>query len=428
MSLINKIRHASIGAQKAMMNLMILVVFVPHILYGLPPINSLRVFDSNNKIIGDLGKTFSFQAVVAGGFNTTGYNANGDRVNALQYLSADQNGLAMVKGFDAGTEQAAIAQQFNINDDDGVRGHLVFTGNLSMPISSIFTVQKSFGNHWFVGLSLPIYSMKLSNLQWSDQTQNVTFADNLAKTLITNNLAANVERLGSGMQLRNWSKTGPSDITILGGYRHSFVQNKPWIKNVTVNVRSGFMLPTGLTCNEDLIMNFPFGNDGSVGLVVGAGIDVDFKQIVDAGIDVEFLHVFNNTRNRRIKVDANQTDFLMLTKADVQKDPGFFQKFNLYVQPKICAGFSFLCAYQFTKKGKDHLYVISNSYSSTIANTAESLKEWTMHSFVIQPQLDFSAITDWQKAPQCALFCKIPFNGARAVQTPTVGFSLTVDF
>ncbi|NBQ17278.1 hypothetical protein EBU24_03105 [bacterium] len=324
--------------------------FITGAVYALPPINSLRVFDSNNKIVGDSDKRFSVQALVAGGFNTTGYNANGDRVNALHYLSADQNSLAMVKGFDATTEQAAIAQQFNINDDDGVRGHLVFTGNLSMPISSIFTVQKSFGNSWFVGLSLPIYSMKLSNLQWSDQTQNVTFSDNLAKTLITNNLAANVERLGSGMQLKNWSKTGPGDITILGGYRHSFVQNKPWIKNVTVNVRSGFMLPTGLTCNEDLIMNFPFGNDGSVGLVVGAGIDVDFKQVVDAGIDVEFLHVFNNTRNRRIKVDANQTDFLMLTKTEVQKDPGFFQKFNLYVKPKICTGFSFLLAYQFAKK------------------------------------------------------------------------------
>ncbi len=426
MTLINKMKLKKQAMYRTILCAHLMLV-VPSILYGLPPINTARTFENNSRFISRENK-LAFETLFQAGFNVCGYNANGDKVNSLQYLSPDQNGLAMVKGFAEGTEQAAIAQQFNVGDDDGVRGHLIFTGNVSIPFSTIISVQKSFGSHWFIGASLPFYSMKLSNLQWVDQTQNVAFADNRAKTLLTNNLAANVERLGSGLKLNNWTKTGPGDLTLLGGYQHKFSQNKPWIKQVTVNVRSGFTLPTGLPQDENLIMNFPFGNDSTVGLIVAAGLEVDFKQIVDAGIDVEFLHVFNNTRDRRIKVDASQTDFLLLTKTAVQKDPGFFQKFNLYIQPKICTGFSFFCAYQFNKKGKDHLYVVSNNYSSTIANTAESLKEWTMHSIVVQPQLDFSKITLNQKAPQCSLYCKVPFNGARVVQGVGFGFTVALNF
>ena len=397
-------------------------------LLALPPCGFVRPFEYNF-VIPQYGHNHAAVDVqLHGGVAVNAYNLNGTKVSPLHYLQPNENSLAMVKGFAAGTEQSAIAQQFNVNDDDGTRGRLVFNGKISAPVSALFTLHKVFHEHWFVGLSLPVYSMKLSNLSWADQTLNLNLADTLTKTLLTNNLAANVARLGNNLTLQDWSKTGPGDVACIGGYRHNFFQNKPWIKEVMVNVRAGFTLPTGLTQDEDLLMNMPFGNDGSVALIVGGGLELNLKQRVRAGLDVNFLHTFNNTRARRIKVDSTQTDFLLLTKTDVQKDPGFFQEFNIYLEPKIIEGLSFLWGYQYKKKGKDHFYVVSNAYSSTIANTAESLKEWTMHSMLLQSKVALDTLTGNERAPHCSLFCTVPFNGLRSLQVVDLGCSIFVDF
>ncbi len=396
-------------------------------MYTLPPLGFPRSFEHPfmNEPHGQ--KNVAAAVQLHGGVAVKAYNGT-DKVNPLHYLQPNENTLAMVKGFVAGTQQDAIAQQFNVNDDNGVRGRIVFDGKVSVPCSALFSLYKVFDQHWFVGVSLPVYSMKLSNLTWADQTLNLNAADALTKTLLTNNLAANVLQLCDGLRLNNWSKTGPGDMTVLGMYKHNFLQNKPWIKNVFASIRAGFMLPTGLRQDQDLILNMPFGNDGSVGLVVGGGLKINFKHRVDLGLDVNFLHTFNNTRLRRIKVHSTQTDFLLPVKTDVQKDPGFLQEFNLFTQAKIIDGFSVMCAYQYVKKGKDYFYVVSNAYSSTIANTAEFLKDWTMHSVMLQTALNWNVITGNQKAPLTSLFCKIPFNGIRSIQVAEVGVSCGFDF
>jgi hypothetical protein len=302
------------------------------------------------------------------------------------------------------------------------------TGDFAVTAHYTLGLQGFIADGFWVGAFMPFYHMKLKNVVWTDQTKSINAADLQAQALLTNNLSANVSRMGKGLSLDAWSKSGPGDLTFIGGYRHSVRQYKPWIKNVAFNVRAGMMIPTGVKKDEDKVMFMPFGNDGSVGLLVGAGLDVNYLERVNAGIDVELMHVFNNTRERRIKTDTTQTDFLLLERTTVQKDPGFYQKFNIYVEPRLFWNVSVLAAYQHTKRGQDRYYVVSNDFSSTVANTAESLKTWSTHNMFLQLKIDTATKNETRFRPQISVFYQHPFNGKRSVQNKLVGLSCTLNF
>ena len=288
-------------------------------------------------------------------------------------------------------------------------------------------VRHSFKNNFWVGLFIPFYKMELKNVVWTDQTKNITSDDVCTKTNITDSIFANVDRLGSGLQLKDWDKAGFGDTTFIIGWSGKFKQYKQWIKDVFPNIRLGLSIPTGVKKDEDKIMFMPFGNDGSVSFLVGAGLKLNYVNWVDAGVDVEFMHTFNNTRRRRIKVDKDQTELLLLTKTNVQKDPGFMQKFNLFIEPKF-KNVSIRCAYQHVKRSSETYYVISNDYSSTIANSANMLKEWTTHNVLLQLKVD-TANDDFNKfRPQFNIFYQHPFNGRRSVQSRQCGIGVTLSF
>lgn len=397
-------------------------------LCALPAINLIRPYNSNFKPELHQGQHFFLWNIPMYGFSAHGWNAVGDKVNSLQYLNPEQNSLAMVKGFAPGTPEAAIAQQFNINADDGVRGRFKVTGTFDVPFSYNLGAQYHFDNHMWVGAFIPFYKMSLKNVVWKDQTKNLNAADALAHNLITDNLFTLVDVLGDGLKLEGWTKSGPGDLTCYIGYRRKVEQQKKWLKHVEVNVRGAFMLPTGVKEDENRIMSFPFGNDGSVGGILGGGLDLDFLERLNLGIDVQFLQVFNNTRERRIKVNNDQTDFLLLQKTAVQKEFGFFQKFNLYVEPKLFKRASLLVAYVHMKNGKDHFYVVSNDFSSTIANTAESLEAWSTHNVFLQFKLDAGSRGKGKFKPQLSLFYQHPFNGKNSVQEDMFGVSCILNF
>ena len=236
--------------------------------------------------------------------------------------------------------------------------------------------------------------------------------------------------MGDGLDLNGWKRTGPGDLNLLLEFMFDFPQkNRQFLKNVDVGGRVGFTFPTGLKQDVDKLMAFPFGYNGAVGIVYGGGLSVTLGDYFKAGFDVQLLHLFGNTRERRIKTSIDQTDLLLLAKTPAYTDYGLTQRFNLFVQAYNIAGVSFLVGYQFLKKGEDHLALNSCDYSSTIANTAISLDEWIVHSAEFNLSYDFSACqTDPWIVPQASLFARLPFGGKRSIAFTTVGFMLSVDF
>jgi hypothetical protein len=210
-----------------------------------------------------------------------------------------------------------------------------------------------------------------------------------------------------------------------------FPQPKPILRNVGLNIRSSLSVPTGLQKKENDILSIPFGLDGAVGLIFGSGIMIHWWEYVAGGIDVEFMQLFGNIRERRIKTSADQSDLVLLAKARAHKEFGFTHRFNLFLEMyDVIPGLSASITYQFWKHGEDKLALNTNAFSNTIANTAQSLQDWTFHQFIYKLQYDAQLLlgskSGWK--PQVALFYKMPFNGQRALVSHTLGAIVSLSF
>ena len=397
-------------------------------LFSGSPVNFLRPYDINLRPARWAEQKLQFTSTALFGVTTNAYNGAGDSVPELHYLQNKQDAIAMFKGFAQGTDQNAIVEGLAPLQEDGTRGNYTVTGDFKVTHSFMSAVRYHFNKNFWIGAFLPAYNVQLKNVAWTNLTQNITPDDTAVRTSITDDFHNNVATYGQDLKLTDWEKSGFGDLAVLGGWTGRFVQYKPWLKRVDTSVKVGFTFPTGVKKDEDKIMSVAFGNDGTVGLIVGAGLDMNFKHWFDAGVQVEFMHLFNNTRQRRIKLHEQQTELLLLKKTAVNADHGFTQKFNLYIEPKVFKGFSLRLSYQHIKQGGTTYYVVSNDYSSTIANTAESLKEWTTHNVIVQAKYDFSTDENNKRRPQLNVYFNHPFNGRRSLQTGSVGCGVTFNF
>ena len=398
---------------------------------ALAPFNMFRPFDPNFFPNHWSDQKVQFMPILSwGASHPHGRTGAGDTVNVLQTLFPTQDALAMLKGFPPTSQQAQLGQLINIDNDDGVRGHFVVTGNLKARFAGSFTGWYYWDNGLWAGLCLPIMSLKIDNVTWVDQTQNVTLDDALTHQYLTDNFAQNVASLGNGLSIGDWSKAGIGDLSTLFGWKRSFFQEKQWLKEAVVNVRMVVEFPTGVKRDEDVAVSLAFGNDGAYTFSIGGGLDLRFRKIFWAGVDVMFMKMFSHTRDYRIQTDSTQTNLLNLEKTPGRKEYAITQYFNLYVEPYLYKNLTVRFAYEHIKHGNDKLFVISNDWSSLAANTAAILQEWTTHDLIIQAKYDCA---DPKKEnnrfkPQIIGFGKMPFNGKRSLQVSLIGLSVTFSF
>lgn len=393
--------------------------------------NLLRPYDTLIRPAYSNDYRWQFDLYAQAGVADKGYNADGCATNALRMWHATQDALAMLDGFpsDSAIGQKRIAIDA---DDDGVRGHFCVDGDLRTKFSGTIGLRTFFKEVWSISAYLPFYVMELRNVCWKDQTKGVSDEDERVKSLLTNDFFANICSLGDGLELGGWKRHGIGDVTVLGEWFHDFPQAKQLLKNVRINLRAGLNLPTGLRADEDKMLAVSFGNDGALGVPFGLGLDLQYVFYLRAGIDVQLTHVFGNTRTRRVVTNENQTDLLLLKKMDVYKDFGLTQQFNLYVQIyKLVKQSSLLVGYQFIKQGKDELSLCANpDFSSVVANSAEYLKERTIHQIIVRADYDIGAHfkKDPSLYPRMSFYARLPFKGKRAALTTDIGLTLSLDF
>ncbi len=369
-----------------------------------------------------------FYTVGQFGFETRSFGDDGD-VGPLQIYQCNQNALAMLDGFAPST---LIGQKRIRVDasDDGVRGHFIPCADFNLDAAMQFGLRFFMPHHLSLAFYQPVYKMTLKDVMWQSCTQNVSIEDARVSAYLTNCLAANTCALGS-LDINGWSRTGVGDTTVSLEWIHDYPQQKPMLHNVTINGRLGVTIPTSLKADEDNIFAFPYGNDGSFGLVFAIGLDLYIGKYIKAGLDVQLMHQFGDTRCRRIKTAVDQTDLLLLAKTEVFKDFGMTQQFSFYWEfYKIFYGASFELAYQFYKHGENTLYINSNEFSTSIANTAQTLRSYTTHDAFIMFNYDLSdhMSEDCSVVPYVSAFVDIPFNGRRAVVAKNAGFIFALNF
>lgn len=385
------------------------------------------IFPDNIFRLGYLAQTTKFhgdkKSVLTidaeGAFDAVAHNTLGNSVNILQIWQPNQDTLTMLRGFDANTQIGNLVSILNSANDDGVRGHILPSAKLS-GYRLNFMLRHKLPFNLTGNILVPVIGMKLSNVSLIDQTKNISFTDQLVKTNLTDNLAQVVYNLGDKLDIDNgWNKNGLGDIEVVLGWRKSFKQVKPILKNVKLGIYSGLSLPTGVLADQDKLFPIPFGNDGAVGIIFGGNIELQWWKHLRFGIVPNFLYQLPHSRNRRVKTDIDQTDLFLLAKTDTLKEPGFTQQYALYLEGyKLFNTLNLRTTYEYIKHNQDTLNIFNQTYTSQIANTAISLQEWTMHNMIFSLAYvgDFTA----------TVYYKQPFNGKNSIQSKILG--ATLDF
>ena len=357
--------------------------------------------------------------------NVKGRNGSGEKVNPLNIWNKDQDALAMLRGFNPDSEIGELAAALNGVNDDGIRGHFDLCGNLHMN-DIAFIGRWYLPKGFWLDLFMPFYFMKLKCIELDDLTANITYQDLLTHELLTDNIVGNLKKLGD-LNVRPWEKSGPGDLVLSLWWKRDFRQEKPWLKNVRTSVRGGVTVPTGLKADINDIFPIPFGMNGAGGLFLGGYLEVTWGNCIKAGIDLQFLNLFGKARKIRIKTDENQTDIFLLAKCDAYLDFGFTQEYFLFLHAyRVFRGMSFKLAYNYIFNQQDEIYLKTTNFSNTIANTAQYLEDWTMHSFILMMDYEWENLQN--KSAKLSLFWKQPFNGRRSVQAVTFGAQFSYMF
>lgn len=396
---------------------------------GIGAMNVSHLTDAYLRPNFNLNDCFEVAFMVERGISTKSYDECGCVSSPLRIWNCEQDALKMLQGFPADSKIGKLSTLINAADD-GVRGHFQVGGCLDLLYNITGAARWHFSDDFIFGVYVPVRSMRLQNVVWKNLTLNLTDQDARVRTYLTDDFFANVQALG-GLNLQGWKRSGLGDITFLLEWLHDFEQEKPMLKNVRLNGRLGWIIPTGLKQDEDLLFALPFGNDGAFGLLFAGGLDLTFGCYFKAGLDVQLNHYFGNSKLRRIKTDKDQTDLLLLQKVCAYKDWGLTQQFNLYAEFfQFFKGFSFRIDYQYLKHGEDVLSLDTLDFSPTIANTARSLLDWTAHSAIFKLTYDMGYDKDCSSRinPQFSLFAKAPFNGKLSTLFGTVGAIVAIDF
>ncbi|HLW72874.1 MAG TPA: hypothetical protein VKR54_02395 [Candidatus Babeliales bacterium] len=392
-------------------------------------VNSMWPYDTSIRPTFNNKRAWQLAFYTEGGYhNAKGFTEDGDIVNPLRIWNAQQNALAMLEGFPEDSPITQLRSEL-LDSDNGIRGRFNVCGDFQMNFSTAFAARYFFANDWSIGLYLPVYQMKLKNVNFQDLTPNLDYLDKLVHTLLTDNLAANVQQLGD-LCIGDWKRDGVGDLTLLIEWFRDFYQNKDFLKCVRVNWRAGLGFPTGLRENPNLIFAVPFGWDGAVSMPFGLGIDLTLGTNFKTGVDVQLTQIFGHTRCRRIKTDVAQTELLLLQTATAYRDSGLIQRFNLYVELfQFCKGLSFSVYYQYLKRGEDEISLKTENFSNNVANTSPRLEIFTMHHMIPKFTYDFGVhCPDARTRPELNIYARIPVNGRNVALVPMIGAIFSVDF
>ena len=417
--------------------LLVLGSSLTNLISAFAPTNFYRPYDMNWRLPEVKDKDFRLGINVEYGDTNKCRDVGENRNGVLRLYNQTESSLGMLLGADPGSEIYALANlllpAYNPATDDGVRGRFELDGKYTQ--ASLFFEAKyklpieTMPGNFDIYLHVPFKYMQVSNVVWNDLTKYVLNSDLDVHKYLTDDIFNNVKNLGEGLDLTGFKRIGLSDIVLQLWWYNDYKQLKDHLKNVRLNFRLGISAPTGDVRDEDKPLDFEIGNDGSWGVPLAAAIDLDFIHHVKTGLEFEMLFLFDNTRIRRLKTNANQTDFLLLHKGDATISSGMTWKFNLFLQKRFADRFTAKIAYQFVKHDSDKFTAESNKFDYYIINTAERLQEWHSQSFMFQLNFDFFKTE--QKArikPQLSFFAKLPIVGKRVINTYTLGGQIAFNF
>jgi len=286
---------------------------------------------------------------------------------------------------------------------------------------------------FYLGVALPVRSMRVDNVAWADLTDatadidNQTWIDNLTSKLSKYTSAA------GGLDIAAWSNRGLGDASIYFGWSNAIHHGDGAIRKVSVHVSGGLSIPTGVQRDYDIAFSAPFGNDGSWGIPLSAGFKANVGDDLKLGVAVDLLWLASKSKVRRLKTDLLQSDYLILTKGNVTTKPGLTMKANLNATYRCSEACKLIMAYQYIQHEKDVISGVPTGYDLGIVNSLNSLGAWSSQDLTLKAQFEgfFGAEEGDDRdgnEVDLSLFYKLPLAGKRSVRTASVGAELSFSF
>lgn len=429
--------HKKIGARTLILGGLIVVTAAT--LSALPPTVLSRAYDADYGIKHNEEERFIVGTTVEGGCGTSSYDEDEHKNRLLSLYSPTQSSIAFLANAPAGSAASNLWRNLNLgpyslNDsaNDDYRGQFIVNGKYSQIDLTLFARYKLpfsiIPGEWTLSCYLPVSHAELSGVQWIDQTVGSSPVDQRVRDLLTSQITTVAGSLG-GLNLGSWKRTGFGDPVVMLGWSQVYQQNREYLKSTTLRARIGLSFPLGLKKNQDQVMSLPFGNDGSLGMPIEFGLDLNFMYNIVVGGQVDYLGLFNATDSYRMKTDVQQTDFLIRDKAMVKKVNGATWRFMLHAgAEKIVKGLFADLQYQFNKHDEDRLYQLEDTFNNSIINTLQSTQNWAIHAVTLRAGYDCSVHGWGAAAPRISFYCKLPFAGRRSVAIPSFGSQLSFSF
>ena len=287
---------------------------------------------------------------------------------------------------------------------------------------------------FFLGMALPFRCVKTSDVTWTDLTDAT--ADGARNPILishlTSKLSSYVKAVGN-LDINDYTKRCIGDAEVYFGWSNSFARGEGAVRKVDVHASIGVSVPTGRQRNYDYAFSVPFGNDGSWGIPVRFGSDVNLGEDLKIGSSLDLMWLSSKTKVRRLKTDASQSDYLVLTTGKVKTKPGMTLKLNSHATYRLSESCKFSLAHNYVRHEKDVLSCAPDGYDVAVINSLQSLKSWSSQDVTVKAHFEGhygSTEEDDRDGNEVSfnLFYTLPLSGTRIVKNNIVGAELYFAF
>ena len=305
---------------------------------------------------------------------------------------------------------------------NGCFGHLSFGGLLRIR-EAAFDIYYNMYQGWFAHLYLPIRSLTIDNITQRDLSPTASSSLPNRTNPIWQQVLGSFGTILSqfNLSLAPSRSVGLGDLTALIGWTHNEERSTRYLDFIDTTVEIGIIMPTGKRADPRYVFSVPTGYDGHVGIPIVLRTSCGAFDWLTFGGSVEGRFFFDRTTCLHLKTAEAQQGLIFLAQGLVKRHLGNLWSFDLFAKADhVFKGLSCLLGYTYDHQQRSHLYSCSPLFNNAIINSNNALFAWSMHTFHLLVDYDFSSDQrPW--GPRVGVLYNYQINGKQVFAPHNIG-------
>ena len=269
-------------------------------------------------------------------------------------------------------------------------GNLAFSGKLRTAGTKISFVQ-NFTKGFFGMIHVPIRILEIRNICYTDLSPDEPATPNKTNTKWQAFLAGFIDILNLyDLNIKSCRQKGFGDLSILAGWTKNY-EDTEYLDFIDWTVKAGILFPSGKEQNINNVFSLPIGYNGHWGMPMFFDLSIGLYEWLTFGTHLQILPLFNRTKTIHMKTDTEQSGMIKLAKGSAKIKPGLVSHLGFFIQADhIARGLSLTTGYSYAHQGNYKILPCEpRKFNTTIANTDEQLKKWSIHTIHFKADYDF---------------------------------------